>query len=158
MAIFVHLDRAHNRELWASIRTGNADCRAAESACASGFALRRKQNYWLTPPRSLAVVAAEKQSCLETARPFTFRADLPKERRRNEIRQYHRRYNHRPDDGLRAIERNVARDTDQRQNSSQLRFERQFQHLERADARRPDPQRHELRPDRHAVVAQQSVA
>jgi hypothetical protein len=29
-------------------------------------------------------VAAEKQSCLETARPFTFRADLLNERRRDE--------------------------------------------------------------------------
>src|SRR5271165_7010213 len=152
MAIFVHLDRAHNRELWASIRTGNADCRAAESACASGFALRRKQNYWLTPPRSLAVVAAEKQSCLETARPFTFRADLPKERRRNEIRQYHRRYNHRPNDGFRSIECDVAIDPDQRQNSSQHGFEWQLQQLERGDSRRPDPECHELRPDRHAAV------
>jgi hypothetical protein len=30
--------------------------------------------------------AAEKQSCLQTARPFAFRADLPNERRRDEIR------------------------------------------------------------------------
>jgi hypothetical protein len=33
-----------------------------------------------------------------------------------------------------------------------------LQQLERADARRPDPERHELRPDRHAVVPQQPVA
>ena len=31
-------------------------------------------------------VAAEKQSCLETARSFTFRANLPNEKRRDEIR------------------------------------------------------------------------
>jgi hypothetical protein len=31
-------------------------------------------------------VAAEKQSCLETAGSFTFRANLPNEKRRDEIR------------------------------------------------------------------------
>ena len=31
-------------------------------------------------------VAAEKQSCLETARSFTFRANLPNEKRGDEIR------------------------------------------------------------------------
>jgi hypothetical protein len=30
---------------------------------------------------------------------------------------------------------------------------RGLQQLEQADARRPDPERHELRPDRHAMVA-----
>ena len=40
---------------------------------------------------------------LKTARPFTFRANLLNKRRRDEIRQQHRRYNHRPDDGFRSI-------------------------------------------------------
>ena len=70
----------------------------------------------------------------------------------------HRRYNHRPDDGFRSVKCDVASDPYQRQNSGQHGFERQLQQLERADARRPDPERHELRPDRHAMVAQQPVA
>ena len=100
----------------------------------------------------------QQEGNLETPWPFAFRADLLNQRWRDEIRQYHRRYNHRPDNGFRAIERNVARDTDQRQDSGQYRFERQFQDLEHADTRHPDPQRRELSPNRNAVVAQQPVA
>ena len=73
--------------------------------------------------------------------PRPFRPDLLHERRRDHIGQQDRRNQHRPEDRLRPAERNVARDPDERQDCRQQRFQRQFQHFERGDTRRPDSER-----------------
>ena len=81
------------------------------------------------------------EGVLRVARPFRFGAYLLHQRRRDHIRQQHRRNQHRADDRLRAAQRNVACDPNQRKDRRQHRLKRQLQHFEHGDTRGPDTER-----------------